>query len=79
MTYHCVMVFHDTPNVQGLEQQQQQGPDTQDMRAAADDLVKAMADNPNFRDSEFFDFISKINTGELEIEGNKVVETGQKA
>mmetsp|Transcript_22063 Transcript_22063/g.39109 ORF Transcript_22063/g.39109 Transcript_22063/m.39109 type:complete len:676 (-) Transcript_22063:249-2276(-) len=64
---------------QGLEQQQQQGPDTQDMRAAADDLVKAMADNPNFRDSEFFDFISKINTGELEIEGNKVVETGQKA
>ena len=47
-------------------------------RRATDDLVNVMASNPKFRDSEFFDFMSKVNSGELSFENNTVVETGIK-
>lgn len=47
-------------------------------RRATDDLVRVMASNPKFRESEFFDFMSKISDGELAFENNTVVETGVK-
>jgi len=55
-----------------------EAPDMEATRRATDDLVKVMAANPKFRDSEFFDFMSKVNTGELTFENNTVVETGVK-
>jgi hypothetical protein len=33
-----------------------------------------MADNPKFRNSEFFDFMQKVSTGELRFENNDVVQ-----
>jgi hypothetical protein len=53
-------------------------PDAEATRRATDDLVRVMAENPKFRDSEFFDFMSKVNSGELEFKDNTVVETGLK-
>ncbi|GBG26205.1 Peroxisomal targeting signal 1 receptor [Hondaea fermentalgiana] len=53
-------------------------PDMEATRRATDDLVRVMASNPQFRDSEFLQFMTKINEGELEFANNTVVETGVK-
>uniref|UniRef100_A0A7S2WQH7 Peroxin-5 n=2 Tax=Mucochytrium quahogii TaxID=96639 RepID=A0A7S2WQH7_9STRA len=53
-----------------------EGNDMEATRRATDDLVRVMAENPKFRDSEFFSFMNKVNTGELAFENNTVVETG---
>jgi len=47
-------------------------------RRATNDLVNTMANNPKFRDSEFFNFMSKVNDGEISFENNTVVDTGFK-
>jgi hypothetical protein len=36
-------------------------------------MARVMAQNPKFRNSEFFDFVSKVSTGELKFENNEVV------
>lgn len=42
-------------------------------RRATEDMVRVMADNPKFRNSEFFDFMQKVSSGELKFENNEVV------
>jgi peroxin-5 len=36
-------------------------------------MVRVLSENPKFRNSEFFDFMSKVSTGELKFENNDVV------
>jgi hypothetical protein len=36
-------------------------------------MVRVMSENPKFRNSEFFDFMSKVSSGELKFENNEVV------
>ncbi len=42
-------------------------------KKASEDMARVMAQNPKFRNSEFFDFLSKVSTGELKFENNEVV------
>jgi len=37
-------------------------------------MVRVMSENPKFRNSEFFDFMQKVSTGELKFENNEVVK-----
>ena len=47
-------------------------------RLATERLLNVMTSNPKFHDSEFFQFMSKVNSGELSFENNSVIETGRK-
>lgn len=42
-------------------------------RRATEDMVKVLSQNSKFRNSEFFDFMQKVSTGELEFVENEVV------
>ena len=59
----------DTYNVQPTE-----GVDDEATRRATEEMVRVMSQNPKFRDSEFFDFMQKVATGELKFENNEVVQ-----
>jgi tetratricopeptide (TPR) repeat protein len=55
-------------------QQQQQTPEDAEaaMRATAE-MVRALSQNPNLRNSNFYEFMSKLATGELKLEKNQVI------
>jgi hypothetical protein len=48
--------------------------DAEATRRATQDMVRVLGQNSKFRDSEFFDFMSKVSSGELKFENNTVVQ-----
>lgn len=47
--------------------------DVEATRKATADMVRVLSENPKFKQSQFFDFMNKVSTGELNFENNEVV------
>ena len=50
--------------------------DAEAMRRATEDLVNVMSSDPKFRNSNFFQEMAKVASGESVIQENEIVSTG---